>query len=563
MSAAPTRQSHPKRKYTPAPGVDSHYAGANLYSDSDTAASFDAAAVSVTTNCMRGTSYTPCHLEKFYLVRQSLLSYKLVVAMRHHSEDRPDDKPLPPAVLLVPVPGPAPSPSITVDRFWQVPTPPPSPPPFQSSPNDDWRPIGADEADGWRPIEAAPPLPRQCHMLADNRNAVQRPMPQNSIRETDPADHVMASSIVRRVSLVQSTQSQPILTRTANGTASTSTDDIDAVVPRRYKGSFREPAVHDPAQTDDHWRNGYWYAPTRHGTASIRQFSNAPSYAVLWGGFRPHESHCGNINIGRPQCVADRQDGVAHFDSMHYSGTYPGYPVPHTLGQDNGPASTLNDFGCRVSTEDVYASNAATGSMHDSQSMQHDHDRVALSQPIRHEATTKTISVLPAPLSHAMDDTGLMNPHQVWLRRHIEAFCATLDDLHELYTRGRHHRAIQINQVGIRCRHCAHLPLALRGPGAVYFPHHTDGLYQAAQNISAMHLASSTSAPCPGMTFELQQALVDVLRTKNIKSRVGRKYWSQLGQQQLGLINTEDGIFCVYTDRTVNNPISDGDHSGG
>jgi hypothetical protein len=54
-------------------------------------------------------------------------------------------------------------------------------------------------------------------------------------------------------------------------------------------------------------------------------------------------------------------------------------------------------------------------------------------------------------------DTYQLTKFQVFLRLHIEAFAASPLDVH-------------LNQVGIRCRHCAHVPINERVRGAVYFP---------------------------------------------------------------------------------------------
>jgi hypothetical protein len=70
---------------------------------------------------------------------------------------------------------------------------------------------------------------------------------------------------------------------------------------------------------------------------------------------------------------------------------------------------------------------------------------------------------------------------QVFLRLNIEAFAATDVDA-VVRIKGRN-KQVYLHQVGIRCRHCAHVPAMQRTKGAVYFPSSTMGIYQAAQNM--------------------------------------------------------------------------------
>jgi hypothetical protein len=63
---------------------------------------------------------------------------------------------------------------------------------------------------------------------------------------------------------------------------------------------------------------------------------------------------------------------------------------------------------------------------------------------------------LPAVLARP-EDAFKVSRHQVLLRHQIEAFQATEADV-STHTRGRN-KPIKLGQVGIRCRHCAHLPV--------------------------------------------------------------------------------------------------------
>jgi hypothetical protein len=86
--------------------------------------------------------------------------------------------------------------------------------------------------------------------------------------------------------------------------------------------------------------------------------------------------------------------------------------------------------------------------------------------------------VLPAVLSRSADEV-ILSKFQAFLRQHIESFAATNEDVYSPI-RGRN-KPVLLHQVGIRCRHCAHISANRRAKGSVYFPSTTMGFYQAAQ----------------------------------------------------------------------------------
>jgi hypothetical protein len=149
---------------------------------------------------------------------------------------------------------------------------------------------------------------------------------------------------------------------------------------------------------------------------------------------------------------------------------------------------------------------------------------------------------LPAVLSCSMDEV-VLTKFQVFLRLHIEAFAATPQDVSSR-VRGRH-KQVRLHQVGIQCRHCAHIPANRRGKGAVYFPSSTMGLYQAAQNMNSTHLQCGL---CPEMPESTKTAFAQLLGTKTAgsSSAGGRAYWAR-SALHMGLVDTDQGIFTVGT----------------
>jgi hypothetical protein len=145
------------------------------------------------------------------------------------------------------------------------------------------------------------------------------------------------------------------------------------------------------------------------------------------------------------------------------------------------------------------------------------------------------------PFTLSSPNDGLfLSPLQTLLRLNMEAFSATPLDV-VVRIKGRN-KPVSLNQVGIRCRHCAHIPALRRVKGAVYFPS-TTLVYQAAQNMGSAHLQCGQ---CPEMPESIKTLFVQLLETKtaSASSAGGRAYWAHCAQQR-GLVNTESGIFHI------------------
>jgi hypothetical protein len=158
-------------------------------------------------------------------------------------------------------------------------------------------------------------------------------------------------------------------------------------------------------------------------------------------------------------------------------------------------------------------------------------------QGFRGMSDTSSGIPLALPCSLARPDDALkLSSHQVLLRHQIEAFQATKDDV-TTHTRGRN-KPITLGQVGIRCRHCSFLPVARRQKGSTYFPATTQGIYQAAQNMSTTHMQCGL---CNEMPDSIKHEFARLLCTKATSSGAGRPYWAKAAKQ-MGLVDTENGI---------------------
>jgi len=81
-----------------------------------------------------------------------------------------------------------------------------------------------------------------------------------------------------------------------------------------------------------------------------------------------------------------------------------------------------------------------------------------------------------------------ISAHGCLVRKQVEFFEAGQADA-ELMAEGRT-RPLVLGQVGIRCKHCAHLPPAERASHAVYFPDCLKDIFVCTRNIADRHLVS-------------------------------------------------------------------------
>lgn len=243
----------------------------------------------------------------------------------------------------------------------------------------------------------------------------------------------------------------------------------------------------------------------------FQQPQNTPGYNAYGNasfGFPPHQQHQFPSSYGGSAGAPDPYGNGAQ--GLHPSGAYggyPGYPMTALPPSSAPPALTL-------------------------------------SQTLARGAPTATLApdgfpiALPVLLARP-EDSEKLSSHQVLLRHQIEAFQATDEDV-STHTRGRN-KPIQIGQVGIRCRHCSHLPVSHRQKGSTYFPASLLGLYQAAQNMSTSHIQVGLCSEMPDM---IKHQFAHLLSTKVASSGAGRPFWAN-SAKKLGLVDTEEGIrFC-------------------
>jgi hypothetical protein len=145
---------------------------------------------------------------------------------------------------------------------------------------------------------------------------------------------------------------------------------------------------------------------------------------------------------------------------------------------------------------------------------------------------------LPCTLSNPFDVRVLSN-HQSYLRQQIEVFAASMADV-SAHVRGRNKRIV-LDQVGIQCRHCAHVPMQKRQMGSTYFPATLMGFYQAAQNMLSTHIQCGK---CEALPKSVAQEFHRLLVLKKATSTGGRRYWAER-IRELGLVDTDHGVFAT------------------
>lgn len=138
------------------------------------------------------------------------------------------------------------------------------------------------------------------------------------------------------------------------------------------------------------------------------------------------------------------------------------------------------------------------------------------------------------PLLYIPTDDDVLSENQIMLRKHIEFFEASLDDVGKT-TSGRR-RPIMLNQVGIQCRHCGSIPSQYRQKGAIYYPAKLAGIYQAAQNMAVTHLTNL----CQHIDDQTKEQLQNYQQGRSTTGHGGKQYWAGTAKAQ-GVVEGEEG----------------------
>ncbi len=245
---------------------------------------------------------------------------------------------------------------------------------------------------------------------------------------------------------------------------------------------------------------------TVNASLHLNQRSYTPMYPGIPGGINPNLLHA--TSILRPP-----------YDLQTIAPTFGRPPTQATTEVPSIHSSSINVSNNQIN----HASHAA---------VQHHQLLYPPSVPVS----------LPVLLGHLDVHYTDLSEHQRFARQQIELFEASSDDV-ATHRRGRN-KPIELGQVGIRCKHCNRVPMEERQKGSLYFPSTITGVYQAAQNMSALHIANGS---CHVMPDSVKNQFATMKEQKLNSPRYNkngsrREYWMK-SVSELGLIDVpEHGI---------------------
>lgn len=124
-------------------------------------------------------------------------------------------------------------------------------------------------------------------------------------------------------------------------------------------------------------------------------------------------------------------------------------------------------------------------------------------KPMHSTTETKPTEPSVSFLMALPTDNAAMSQYQALVRLNLEYFVSTDAEI-QYGVQGRKIK-VKDGQVGVRCRHCCHIPIIKnRGRGAFYYPSTFKAVYTTAQNISVNHLLGS----CPCIPRTAREALM-------------------------------------------------------
>lgn len=143
------------------------------------------------------------------------------------------------------------------------------------------------------------------------------------------------------------------------------------------------------------------------------------------------------------------------------------------------------------------------------------------------------------------EDSSALNPLHCFVRRNVEVFIATKDDV-AAPSPGRRTR-VKIGQVGIRCIHCARLPTKNRVKRAVCYPPSVSGIYHSVSNMKFDHFGN-----CKGLSPEARVEFASLKNSSNRRNSPSgngnrgvvsstAQYYEE-SAARIGLIDKEGGI---------------------
>jgi len=209
--------------------------------------------------------------------------------------------------------------------------------------------------------------------------------------------------------------------------------------------------------------------------------------------------------------------------------------VSHTNYNSKNEGTTVH----KTSSQPSHVSN-----FHHSQSSTH------FSQKSSYESDNTTKKSSTVCLLALQDDKQYLNALHCFVRRNVEIFTATEEDI-AAPSPGRKQKVV-IGQVGLRCIHCSHFSLKDRVKRAVCYPPTVSGIYHCVSNMKFDHFGACRGMPPKAKEEFLALKKSCTRRSGNNSGGSGSSYggagsiftahYYQTSAVNIGLVDTKSGI---------------------
>jgi len=165
--------------------------------------------------------------------------------------------------------------------------------------------------------------------------------------------------------------------------------------------------------------------------------------------------------------------------------------------------------------------------------------RVAATQSIFPQTNTNTIL-----LSHS-GDGDLLSPYLCIIRKQIEIFVSTPEDIKAKLSVGGNKIPPVAGQIGLRCIHCKHVPFRHRAKSSESYPNLLKNIHQSVRNYQRHHWPN-----CKEIPEEVRKEVEACLGSKLSKSKGNAGQWWIRSCRDRGLFDTEEVEFLDETKKT-------------
>eukprot|EP00562_Extubocellulus_spinifer_P005157 CAMPEP_0178514588 /NCGR_PEP_ID=MMETSP0696-20121128/24093_1 /TAXON_ID=265572 /ORGANISM="Extubocellulus spinifer, Strain CCMP396" /LENGTH=975 /DNA_ID=CAMNT_0020144673 /DNA_START=1 /DNA_END=2928 /DNA_ORIENTATION=+ len=136
-------------------------------------------------------------------------------------------------------------------------------------------------------------------------------------------------------------------------------------------------------------------------------------------------------------------------------------------------------------------------------------------------------------LLYSPEDHHWLSDQLCSVRKLIEIFEATEEDVTARSRRGGMKKPIQVGRVGLRCIYCSNVPARQRAKGAVSYPNSIRIVHQAVRNFQRYHLMQ-----CPNMPQKIKDEYEGLKTTRCHSGNASLQYWIT-SCHALGMFDTD------------------------